>query len=332
MDQQESNQGPRSRVKRRSNLKIYLVAFFIILLSGALLFWYQKDPHLSLTDLFSQKPASDTVASKEKLSDSGKFPHQDSADKQITPQDQPSLITIKEPEVIQDLSKTPEKDGVSPGSVCETECTQIETFYAHLDKQAYIQAYKLPQPSKDYFTNLIIKLSQTPPVVNRETDDLFTILKNTAHFFRIIGKKNIQIIKGILNQEKDSIEEILAGFYSLSSDPECLKTHMGFIIPENALYNYAGFFLNTMGGRLYLFRRDSFSRIPVSYYSILLIDRANREGTNKDGIDIGPAITSLISEIETTGNQLKLKETYLDELYLLKEKYPQESEQGPSGQ
>ncbi len=327
MDQHEPNHVPRSRLKKRSNLRFYLIAFFIILLSGALFFWYQKDPRLSVKDLLSQKPAGETVASKERPSEGGKIGHQEGTAKQATSHDQPSIVTIKDPEIVQDLNKTTEKDGASPDTACETECAQIETFYSHLDKQEYFKAYKLPQPSKEYFANLILKLSQTPPVVNRETDDLFTILQNTAHFFRIIGKKNIQIIKGILNEEKDSIEEILAGFYTLSSDPECLKNRMGFTIPEKALYNYAGFFLNTMGGRLYLFRRDSFSRIPVSYYSILLIDRANREGTNKDGIDIRPAIASLISEIENTGNQLKLKETYLDELYLLKEKYPQESGQ-----
>jgi len=61
----------------------------------------------------------------------------------------------------------------------------------------------------------------------------------------------------------------------------------------------------------------------VNYYAILIVDRANQNGTNSHGIDLGPAITSLISEIENGGSQLKLRETYLDQLYALKEKYPE---------
>jgi hypothetical protein len=77
-----------------------------------------------------------------------------------------------------------------------------------------------------------------------------------------------------------------------------------------------------MGGRLYLFRRDSKSRMIVNYYAILLVDRANQNGTNSHGIDLKQAISSLISEIESGGGHLKLRETYLDQLYALKEKYP----------
>ncbi len=75
-----------------------------------------------------------------------------------------------------------------------------------------------------------------------------------------------------------------------------------------------------MGGRLYLFRRDSFSRMTVSYYAILTIDKANTESNNKHGIDIRPAVSILISEIEDT-SQLKFKSMYLETLYKLKEKY-----------
>ena len=92
-------------------------------------------------------------------------------------------------------------------------------------------------------------------------------------------------------------------------------------IPNDNLYDYAGFFLNTIGGRLYLFRRDSVSRMTVSYYAVLIIDKANRQGNSRLGIDLKPSIDSLIEEIENTGNNLKFKEEYLDTLYDLKEIY-----------
>ena len=76
-----------------------------------------------------------------------------------------------------------------------------------------------------------------------------------------------------------------------------------------------------MGGRLYLFRRDSTSRMVVNYYAIISIDRANIEGYGGHGIDLKPSILSLIEEIENGGGRLQLKEKYLDTLYDLQEKY-----------
>jgi hypothetical protein len=204
---------------------------------------------------------------------------------------------------------------------CQQAADKINAFYAHLDSQPYIQAFHLGKKSRVYFSELIQKLLDNPPVITRETDDLFTVLKNTAHFYRVIGKNNITIIKTILDKEKPYIENTLADFYLLSEFPDCLQKSFPLHIPAYSIYDYAGFFLNTMGGRLYLFRRDSVSRMTVSYYGVLVIDNANKESNNRDGIQIKQAIDSLISEMETSGNQLRLKDKYLDKLYDLKEKY-----------
>ena len=197
----------------------------------------------------------------------------------------------------------------------------IDDFFATLDSRDYIKDFQLDAPSDVYFPKLIQNLTDNPPVVSGETDDLFTILQNTAHFFRIIGKKNILLLKGILDRERDTFEETLADFYRLTDDPESLKEHFNLTIGEDELYAYAGFFLNTMGGRLYLFRRDSMSRMVVSFYAIQIIDKANREGRNKYGIAIKDAIDNLIIEIESSRIKLKMRDYYLDQLYDLKVRY-----------
>ncbi|MFW2366997.1 MAG: hypothetical protein ACN4GW_11310 [Desulforhopalus sp.] len=212
------------------------------------------------------------------------------------------------------LEKEPEKE-------FQYLTDQLNAFYEHLDQQPYMQAFKLEEPSRTHFSKLIQKVLDNPPVVTRETDDLFTLLKNTAHFFRILGKNNIVVLKGILDREKDSFEDILQTFYTLTLHPEYLQEEYSITLPFDSIYDYAGFFLNTMGGRLYLFRRDSTSRMVVSYYAILVVDRAGEEGSADHGIDLRPAIDFLIDEIETGGARLRLKDQYLDTLYDLKEKY-----------
>lgn len=200
---------------------------------------------------------------------------------------------------------------------CSQSATIVKDFFSHLDEREYMQNFLGENTSEPYFINLIQKLADNPPVVSRETDDLFTLLKNTAHFFRILGSDNITILKAILHEEQPQVENVLAHFYTLSLINGCAEQEFQLNLPKDALYDYAGFFLHTMGGRLYLFRRDSASRLSVSYYSILLIENANREGRNLHGIDIKPPLKLLIPEIENSGTQLSMRDTYLQKLYEL---------------
>ena len=216
---------------------------------------------------------------------------------------------------------SPFGDGGDQDLTCTELADNVDSFFETLDSRQYIKDFKLESPSAVYFPELIQKLVDNPPIVSGETDDLFTILQNTAHFFRIIGKKNILVLKGILDRERATFEQTLFDFYSLTKEPECLKTRFNLDIGQDPLYSYAGFFLNTMGGRLYLFRRDSMSRMVVNFYSILIIEQANREGRNKYGIAIKDAIDNLIIEIESSRIKLQMRDFYLDTLYDLKVKY-----------
>jgi hypothetical protein len=128
-------------------------------------------------------------------------------------------------------------------------------------------------------------------------------------------------MKAILTNEKGSIEQILSDYYLLVTTPECSMTAYANGIDHAALYEYACFFLNTMGGRLYLFRRDSLSRMVVTYYAILLVEEANIQNNNRHGIALRPVVNMLIAEMESGGSTLKHSDSYLDKLYDLKEKY-----------
>jgi len=211
------------------------------------------------------------------------------------------------------------QDAVDP--VFKEKADSITSFFKMLDSRDYIKAFNLGEESIVYFPALIQRLADNPPVVTGETDDLFTILQNTAHFFRIIGKKNILILKGILDREKDTFEQTLADFYELTLNPQYLEERLDISVTPDSIYLYSGFFLNTMGGRLYLFRRDSMSRMVVSFYAIQNIENANRRGKNRYGIEIKQAIDNLIEEIESSKINLKMRDHYLDTLYDLKEKY-----------
>lgn len=227
---------------------------------------------------------------------------------------------IKDAEqVVLDIEKQAVQDPMA--AACRELIKQITLFFEHLDQQQYIAVRELKGGSLNHFTKLADKLLASPPVVTSETANLFTILNNMTHFYRILQKDNLFLIKDILRHEADNIEIIMASFYQWSKIGEkCGDQIIKIKLPLEDIYEYAGFFLNTLGGKSYLFRRDSRVRMLTSYYAILTLDRANNAGLNKYGIDIRPAINALLEELKVS-RQLTNRDHYISTLLTLQTKY-----------
>ncbi len=209
----------------------------------------------------------------------------------------------------------------APQNECLQTADKIHLFFEHLDRQNYIREYSFKGSTLDHFRGISNKLIANPPVVVRETDDLFAILNNMAHFFRILGPKDILLIKDVMTREGDLIEPTMALFYKWSEiAPDCSDAALDIDLPLAGLYEYAGYFINTLGGQSYLFRRELYLRILVRYYSTLIIDSANSVDANRYGIDIRYTLDSLISEIRGN-NDLVNGQEYLENLIRLQEKY-----------
>ncbi len=198
---------------------------------------------------------------------------------------------------------------------------KIINTISDLEDRPYIAKYHLPNGLLPKLESIRRKLLAHPPIVVRETDSLYSILTNTAHFYRILGKNDLALLRDLITGENDHLEDILDTFYHWSKkDDDCGKKSKLFRLPLEQLYEYAGFFLNTLGGRAYIFRRDTRVRILVRYYCIMIIDRANSNIINRHGIDLRPAVDSLIRELKAAP-PLKYRERYLARLMTLKGRY-----------
>ncbi len=284
-------------VKEKTTLPLAVgtAAFLALLLVAGWYFWPSSDKGPAIEVIREPKPSAAPASAP-------KIPAHASAPGQAAPEDA-------------GLQAEKAKD---PCALCEEE---IEAFFATLDSREYVVSQKLQGGSQAHFSKVAEKLFATPPVVAGETDSLHSILNNTAHFYRTLRKDDFFLIKKILEQERDGMESGMAAFYRWSElAPQCQETGLLIKLPLAGLYEYAGFFLNTLGGQSYLFRRESRLRTLVKYYSVLVLDRANDASLNRYGIDIRPALDALLAEVQAM-TSLAGRDDYEAKLLQLQDKY-----------
>jgi hypothetical protein len=200
----------------------------------------------------------------------------------------------------------------------ESNERQVLAFFNYLDGREYVKAYALDGGTYAQYTAAVAELSASLPKVAGETESLYTTLKNVSHFFRVLGKKRTELVADILKNEQEILEPAMRVFNQWVTGPA------GTLPGKPSLpvmYEYASFFLNTLGGRSYLMRRDSKVRLLTTYYSILVLDRANDNGMNPNGVDIRPLIALTANDIRSQKGLIYQK-AYLAELSRLADKYP----------
>jgi len=234
-------------------------------------------------------------------------------------------IKKTEPSVPQEkLSAALGETAALPAQEKEIRCQQLnqqtKKFFSYLNDKGYIKAQGLGGDASEQYKKAIGLLETTRPLISGETQDLYTLMRNISFFCRVLGDKTIRVALAVLSQEADIMEPTIKLFYDQTNPwTGCSSEETVGLSPE-ALYDYASFFINTIAGHAYLARRDLKVRTLGLYYSVLIIDKANDNGLNKYGIDIRPAITSLLEDIESQRGLLYRKD-YLNTLTGLQKKY-----------
>ena len=207
-------------------------------------------------------------------------------------------------------------DMSSPAEI-EAEVTE---FFAFLDDQEYVKRLDEDTTSYDQFEQMIRKLSSNPPIPAGEGMDLKYMYRNIFHFFRLLNRNDLYLIRETIRHETDSMELNLDLFYRWLTVQGPSPTSEGLRPSLDVRYQYAGFFLNTIGGRAYLFRRSLGLRLLISYYCLLIIHEADKEGRNTYGIDVFPTLLAVKNEI---GNYpgLRYRDEYIRRLNTLESYY-----------
>jgi len=203
---------------------------------------------------------------------------------------------------------------------CDRMEQEIQEYFRYLNGKGYVRHLGEGLDTYAQFKAMIRKLSAKLPTPAGEGIDSEIIHENIFFFFRVLDKNDFRLIRDVFKNEGDTLEPILDLFYRWVTlgdrcpDPQDVRPS------QKVLYHYAGFFLNTIGGRSYLFRRPLGLRLLCSYYSLLILKDADTQGRNSYGIDVLPLIAPLAREIAVYPD-FHFKQTYLKTLADMEKEY-----------
>jgi len=203
---------------------------------------------------------------------------------------------------------------------CQEMEQEVRDFFAYLDRQPYVQEAHLDKGAAGRYEQIVQALSRNPPLVLEEMKDPYSLARNVAHFYRVLGKENLLLVRKVLSRESEVAEPLAALFFDWTSAADRCPGAAPCGPPPAVMYEYAAFFLNTLAGKSYLLRRDSTVRLLTTYYAVLILDRANRETRNRYGLDIRPFIERTLLDVRSQQG-LIFKKQYVDTLEALQASY-----------
>jgi hypothetical protein len=199
------------------------------------------------------------------------------------------------------------------GDECRKVREDLKNFFDYLDKKPYVQQIEPGISTQQWFTRVVARLSANPPVPAGERLNPVAMTNHVFYFFRNLDPKEMRLIRDVMVNEETTLEANLDLFFRwVTLGSRCPE--LGGVRPSpEVLYSYAGFFLNTIGGRAYLFRTSPGVRLLLTYYCLMIVHDADKRGKNTYGINLAPHLKSLTTEMSYQGDFLFQKE-YLKNL------------------
>jgi hypothetical protein len=206
------------------------------------------------------------------------------------------------------IGKIDETSRFPRGDECRRVQEDLKDFFEYLDKKPYVRQIDPKIDTHQWFKKIMTRILSNLPVPAGENLDPLTMANHIFYFFRNLEPKEMRLVRDVMENEGSTLEANMDLFFRWLSLGDRCPDGGGFRPSPDALYSYAGFFLNTIGGRAYLFRNSPGVRWLVTYYSLLVVHDADKRGKNTYGIDIAPYLKALTREMSYQGDFLFQKE------------------------
>ena len=177
----------------------------------------------------------------------------------------------------------------APGDCADVEA-ELARICATLDSREYLGETGSVGGSCALLSEVTVALAQRPPDPSLELRSYETILANVFHMFRVAGRERMDVLRRALRAEQELAEPLALALYRWAASRENCARSGDTPIRQETLYAYAGFLFQTMGGQAYLRRRSPRVEALASFYALLILDQAERDGRNPLGFDVLPEI------------------------------------------
>jgi len=180
-------------------------------------------------------------------------------------------------------------DLLAPKDCVEVE-EDLKAICSELDRRPYL-AGQLPQGGSFELLKMALRdLSSVVPVASAEMRRPDAVLANVFHFYRVLGPRRVSLINEIMANEEALSEPMAMALYRwVAAQDKC--NPQAPAISRGTFLDYAAFLLNTMGGQGYLRRRSPKIASLATFYALVALDSAAKEGSNPHGLDLTPHIS-----------------------------------------
>jgi hypothetical protein len=218
-------------------------------------------------------------------------------------------------------ASSPLVQGVSPSQLkCEELEASLRAFCDALNRSEVWRAHGVRQESWRFFVDVIAAMEQRLPATGGISLQPQVIVENSFYLYRVLGKTRLEILRDLVKDEADVAEPLMGVLYRWLMVGRGCDASQKQPQQFKAMYHYACFFLNTLGGQAYLMRRKSKVRLLTAYYATLIVHEATVQGLNESGLDVRFFLPLLANEIESR-NDLSHADEYLKTLSNLQAYY-----------
>ena len=170
---------------------------------------------------------------------------------------------------------------------CEEVEHEMQLLCGALDDRPRLRVAGEGSPCA-FLQNVVRDLAARPPDPSAELRSRDATLQNVFHLFRVLGAERMALLAALVEEERELAEPAALVLYRWWISREACDDEA--TVGRAALYDYAGFAFNSIGGQAYLRRRTPRVEAIACFYALHALDVVIAAGHNPHGIDLSPEI------------------------------------------
>ncbi len=203
------------------------------------------------------------------------------------------------------------EDFASPTD-CDAAFARVQALCARLDDRDYVRDWKLPGGVLGLVVGVSNDLAARPPADTSGSKDPDALAHGVAHLYRVLGEERLARLLTLVRSEPEMAEPMAMALYRWTAARERCGPGVPAPMALRAQYDYAAYFVRSVGGQAYLRRRPPRLEALASLYAVLTLDAAISAGHDPLGIDLRPEIERARALV--SGSDLLFRSRYLDVL------------------